>query len=84
MVSRDVKFEDSIPYFHKGTGYSSKEETWEDLISLPNPSGDINLDYLQVDVVHAPAFNASHSPNSSSPCHVPQSHDKAITTSPSR
>ncbi|KAM1720536.1 hypothetical protein ACFX12_022188 [Malus domestica] len=69
-------------FFHKGIADSSKGETWEDLISLPNPSEDINLDHLPVDVTHALTLDASYPPNSSSPCHMSQSHDEAITTPP--
>ena len=72
VVSQDVKFEESIPYFHKGTADSSKGETWEDLIPLPNHIGDINLDHLQVDVTHASASDASHPPDSSSHQEVDQ------------
>ena len=83
VVSRDVKFEESIPYFHKGTADSSKGETWEDLIPLPNHIGDINLDHLQVDVTHAPASDASHPPDSSRVDQVDASYAPVSDTSPS-
>ena len=53
---------------------------------LPNHIGDINLDYLQVDVTHAPASDASHPPGSSSHQEVDQvdaSSAPASDTSPS-
>lgn len=80
MMSRVVKFEESIPFFHKESTGLGEGETWADLFPLPNSSVDPNLDLIPCNVSYAPA--SEHLPSSLplSSCDASQSHEEASTT----
>lgn len=72
---RVVKFEESIPFFHKESIGLGEGETWADLFPLPNSSVDLDLDLIPCNVSYAPASEQLPSSLPLSSCDASQSHE---------